>query len=75
MLLFTPKDLILDLQRSDGLYKISHAIVRMDTAFERTQRAVNLSDLAEHVWTAGHSIDWHNVTILTNCPEYYSSSV
>ena len=35
----------------------------------------NSSALAEHAWSAGHPVDWDNISIVRNCPDYNSRIV
>ena len=40
------------------------------------KRAVKQADhttsaLSEHAWSTGHPVDWDNVSVLNNCPDYY----
>ena len=86
-LLSRPKDQVPDLQRSGVVYKIPCAVCskvyigqtgrRLCQRISEHKRAVkstnfNSSALAEHAWSAGHPVDWDNVSIVRNCPDYNS---
>ena len=33
------------------------------------------SALAEHAWSAGHPVDWENVSVVNGCPDFPSGLV
>ena len=85
-LLSRPKDQVPVLQRSGVVYKIPCAqcphvhigqtgqrlcqrITEQKTAVK--QADFNSSALSEHAWSAGHPVDWDNVSVLCNCPDYH----
>ena len=89
-LLSRPKDQVPDLQRSGVVYKIPCVVCskvyigqtgrRLCQRISEHNRAVksanfNSSTLAEHAWSAGHPVDWDNVSIVRNCPDYNSRIV
>ena len=39
------------------------------------QADFNSSAFSKHVWSAGHHIDWDNVSVLATCPDYLGPSV
>ena len=50
---------------------------RLDQRLCKHKRAVKTADfnssaLAEHAWSAGHAVDWENVSIVNRCPDYIS---
>ena len=71
------------LQISGAVYKIPCPCVYIGQTGRRLcqhvtehKRAVkqadfNSSALSEHVWSAGHPVDWENVSVLSNCPDYH----
>ena len=85
-LLSKPKDQMPALQTSGVVYKIPCAHCpcvyigqtgrRLCQRVTEHKRAVkqadfNSSALSEHVWSAGHPVDWENVSVLSNCPDYH----
>ena len=84
-LLSKPNDQLPPLQRSGVVYRIPcgdcHVYIgqtgrRLSDCIMEYKRAVRQADfissaLSEHVWSAGHHIDWDNVSVLATCPDYH----
>ena len=89
-LLSKPKDDVPDIQKSSMVYKIPCSVCpmvyigqtghRLNQRLCEHERAVKTADfnpsaLAEHAWSAGHAVDWENVSIVNRCPDYHSRIV
>ena len=85
-LLSKPKDQVPAPQRSGVVYKIpcahcQHSYIgqtgrRLCQRVAEHKRAVKqahhtTSALSERAWSTGHPVDWDNVSVLNNCPDYY----